>query len=388
MKTLSSVLLLSFMSSLAGANVLVDQTSIPIGNPNMGNTAVASTIADVIIQESQAWDNFVITEPVNITELHWSGAYFNAFNPDGDLRGDTDFRIEFLPNLPSNAPDLSESALIAAFDLEGGTAGRNDGADVRESILPNQSTREGGAIVRYEADLASFELDPGSYWLSIQARQILPSNPAEYDDPEWAWVISEAGDDTAYSYDELFDPVGSHPGVEFQIDTAFTLFGDSLVTQLPGDFDDNGLLEAVDIDLLADAVRSNSNDSSFDLTGDGTITIDDHTYWVETLKGTYQGDATLNGVVAFDDFVALAANFGTDGGWSKGNFDTNETVDFGDFLKLSTNFGRGPTAAAAGEPVSAASVPEPSALLGLCIGGLLAFGMRRRRNFSVSVHKL
>lgn len=376
MKTFTALLLLLFLTATAPAEVLVEQTSIPIGNPNSGSTAVASTKANVILQQSQAWDNFVISEPVSITDLHWSGAYYAGFNPDG-TRGTTDFVVQFLPDV-ADAPDISSP--IATFELDGGLAGMNDGTDVSEMLIPNQSTSKGGLLYRYESELAPFELSPGTYWLSIQAQQTLPSDPAVHDDPEWAWVLAADGDKGAFSYDELFDPIGTQPGVRFEIDTTFTLFGDPLVTQLEGDFDDNGLLEAADIDMLAAAVRNNSNDARFDLTNDGNVTLEDHTYWVETLKGTYRGDTDLDGEIAFNDFVELATNFGLIGGWGMGNFDTDEEIAFADFLHLSRNFGMVANDTAGGEPDSLASaVPEPSSMFALCFGGLLALGMHRRR---------
>ena len=82
------------------------------------------------------------------------------------------------------------------------------------------------------------------------------------------------------------------------------------------------------------------------------------------------GDTNLDGVVTFDDFLALSANFGEAGSWEQGDFDGNGQVDFPDFLALSANF-RGANAAAA--------VPEPAGL-GLALFGVLGLiGLRNRR---------
>ena len=84
------------------------------------------------------------------------------------------------------------------------------------------------------------------------------------------------------------------------------------------------------------------------------------------------GDTNLDGEVKFDDFLALSANFGEEGGWVEGDFDGDGQVDFPDFLALSANFG-GAT------PASAASVPEPTAASIALFGLLGLIGYRKRR---------
>ena len=141
---------------------------------------------------------------------------------------------------------------------------------------------------------------------------------------------------------------------------------------LTGDFNADGMLDAMDIDLLGGAVGG--TDISFDLTADGLIDAADRTHWVKALKGTHFGDADLNHAVGVTDFLALSGKFGSNGGWADGDFDGNGTVNVADFLMLSQNFGQSSASA-----MAAATVPEPAAsLLSLfCLVGLLA--SRRRR---------
>ena len=82
------------------------------------------------------------------------------------------------------------------------------------------------------------------------------------------------------------------------------------------------------------------------------------------------GDADGDGQVAFLDFLALAENFGTDGGYEGGDFDCDGEVTFLDFLTLAENFG---------STADAAAVPEPSGFALLGIGSLLGGLLRRRR---------
>jgi len=141
--------------------------------------------------------------------------------------------------------------------------------------------------------------------------------------------------------------------------TTITGFGIGVLVQPPatisvlGDFDGDGALTAMDIDLLS--MQVGQADLAFDLDGDAAVTSADRTVWVETLASSFFGDADLNGAVEFADFLALSANFGNLGGWSVGDFDGSGDVQFADFLMLSSNFGnaRGGTLAE--------SVPEPTA---------------------------
>jgi hypothetical protein len=77
----------------------------------------------------------------------------------------------------------------------------------------------------------------------------------------------------------------------------------------------------------------------------------------------YQGDADENGTVAFADYQALEAGFGTGTTWAQGNFDGVGVTSFADYQLLEANFGKVIT-------------PEPATLCLLVLGGL---GLIRRR---------
>lgn len=84
------------------------------------------------------------------------------------------------------------------------------------------------------------------------------------------------------------------------------------------------------------------------------------------------GDADGSGDVGFLDFLALANNFGTEGGFAEGNFDCAGTVSFLDFLTLANNFGS--------DGVAAAAVPEPNSLmLGMSSLAVTLLVRRRRK---------
>ena len=110
-------------------------------------------------------------------------------------------------------------------------------------------------------------------------------------------------------------------------------------TELMGDFDDDGMVDVTDIDLLLESIGSDGA-NEFDLDGSGTVDTDDLRILIEDILQTRLGDLDLNGSVEFADFLSLSSSFGSeDAGWSDGDLDGNGRVEFADFLLLSSNFG-------------------------------------------------
>jgi autotransporter-associated beta strand protein len=111
---------------------------------------------------------------------------------------------------------------------------------------------------------------------------------------------------------------------------------------------------------------------------------------------TLAGDATLDGVVDFNDLVKLAQNYNTTvsaitgSWWNKGDFTYDGITDFNDLVKLAQNYNTSlptepiPGASAPFESDLArafASVPEPSCLgiVGVVLAGLMGRRRDRRR---------
>ncbi len=117
---------------------------------------------------------------------------------------------------------------------------------------------------------------------------------------------------------------------------------------VPGDLNNDAIVDASDIDILAAAIAASSSDTEFDLDSSGDVDGSDLTYLVESILGTREGDIDLDGDVDFSDFLGLSGNFGkASAGWADGNFDLDAETAFPDFLALSSNFGFGTIAAAA-----------------------------------------
>lgn len=110
-----------------------------------------------------------------------------------------------------------------------------------------------------------------------------------------------------------------------------------VVPGLAGDVNRDGLLDAMDIDLLTAAIRSESADKSLDLDENEVVGGEDLGVLL-SLMGVLPGDADLSGTVDLLDLSRLAANFQGVGGWAMGNFNSDDRVDLLDLSTLASYF--------------------------------------------------
>ena len=135
------------------------------------------------------------------------------------------------------------------------------------------------------------------------------------------------------------------------------------------DYNDDGVLDCADIDLLQQAILAGSNDLRFDVNGDRLIDSADFRDWVTGAKGTILGDANLDFVVDVTDFNIWNTNKFTSGaGYCGGDFTGDGNVDVSDFNVWNAN-----------KFTSAipAAVPEPGNLVWL-LAGVRVWSLRRR----------
>lgn len=150
---------------------------------------------------------------------------------------------------------------------------------------------------------------------------------------------------------------------------------------LAGDLDNNGVVDANDIDLMASAIRSGSTAAQYDLNQDKTVNSADHRYMVQVIKKTWFGDANLDGVFNTTDFVSVFQRgeyedgVPANSGWSDGDWNGDADFNTADFVIAFQDggFEQGPRAA-----VSA--VPEPTGLALFALGLLSQLGRIRCRN--------
>jgi hypothetical protein len=159
-----------------------------------------------------------------------------------------------------------------------------------------------------------------------------------------------------------------------QLDEFFLNLGGTLV----GDFDNSGVLDLPDVNLLSEEIAQGSDNPVFDVTGDGSVNSDDLNMWVKDLRGTWFGDANLDDEFNSGDLVAVFAAgeyedpIAGNSTWAEGDWNADLDFDSGDLVAAFAGGGyeQGPVQA-----VNA--VPEPSACL-LCAIGLAMFARRRR----------
>jgi hypothetical protein len=184
-------------------------------------------------------------------------------------------------------------------------------------------------------------------------------------------------------------------GAVFSAETTYnqwTMFPDGFdaaargLTQVlsqPGDLDDAAGLAAADVDLLGHRLRNQLFMSwqfeMFDLNGDSMINTGDLDTWVQDFKGTWYGDANLDGQFDSSDLIdVLAAGQYEDGiaensGWATGDWDADRDFTSSDLLRAFQNGGyeQGPRAAVK-------IVPEPASVRWLLVSLLATTGFAAR----------
>jgi hypothetical protein len=156
----------------------------------------------------------------------------------------------------------------------------------------------------------------------------------------------------------------------------------TFVRLLAGDFDESGTLDATDIDTLSAAIRMGQTSSDFDVDGNSIVNGDDRTYWVDSLRGTYFGDANLDGRFDSEDLInVLSSGQYEDAApgnstWATGDWSGDGEFDSGDLVLALGAGGYESTAATA----ATHAVPEPHgpALMLLALAAIKVAVLRRK----------
>jgi hypothetical protein len=179
------------------------------------------------------------------------------------------------------------------------------------------------------------------------------------------------------------DATSGTPREAFSSDlVTLTLLADP--TRVLGDFNDDGLLTAADIDLLAIVIREGSNDPDYEVSGDLLVNGDDHQHWVEHLKQTWLGDANLDGEFNSGDLVTVfqAGKYESDepAGWSEGDWSADARFSSSDLVAAFQDggFEQGPRS-------GVSAVPEPTTS-GLVIAAGLSVAWFARLSTRSSSH--
>ncbi len=148
---------------------------------------------------------------------------------------------------------------------------------------------------------------------------------------------------------------------------------------LPGDYDNNGVLDADDLDLQAAvAIGELEFDPKFDENGDTFVDLADRQIWLSDHKKTWMGDSNLDFQFNTGDFVQVLSagkyETGQRAGWAEGDWDGNLKFDTGDLVVALSGGGY---EQGLYPDAGVAAVPEPSSLVLLTLA--LGFLCARRR---------
>jgi hypothetical protein len=146
------------------------------------------------------------------------------------------------------------------------------------------------------------------------------------------------------------------------------------LSDVPGDFNGNGILDAADIDLLSEQVRAGSNDPLYDLNADTLVNDLDRKVWVHDLKGTFFGDTDLDGAFNSADLVQVLASgqyedtIDLNSTWLTRDWDGDGDFTCGDLVVALAD---------GGYEAGAAAVPEPAGVV-LAMTAAALVAIRRR----------
>ena len=151
-----------------------------------------------------------------------------------------------------------------------------------------------------------------------------------------------------------------------------------LLPYVPGDYNEDGVLSAADVDLQTIAMQSPDPDLFiFDENGDDVVDQADRTIWVYEHAGTYFGDANLDGEFNSGDLVSVfqAGRYETDeaAGWTEGDWSGDGRFGSRDLVVAFQDNGyeQGP---------QAATIPEPTAATLLLIALFATLARCQRRS--------
>lgn len=221
---------------------------------------------------------------VNVTLTDWrlrGGVEYNFGEGDNLAAGETIVLLKFNPADPENINQLNafraQYGINEEVRLMGGYRGQLSNADDRIVLL-----RPDGLVEEDSDDL-----------IRVQEDEVL------YDDLEpWPKSADGTGHSLQRSSVDAFGNIG-----QSWIATVPT--PGSPDASLVGDFNFDGLINQIDINLLTDQMRSPTPDPSFDLTADGKVNADDRDTMIEDVVGTDFGDSNLDAVFNSTDLVIV-----------------------------------------------------------------------------------
>jgi hypothetical protein len=242
------------------------------------------------------------------------GVDFDFTDGDSISAGQTLVVISFDPDKPENADRLAafqwEYGVGPNVRMVGGYSGQLDDGGERIQLQRPDSppTDEPNFIPRLFEDEVFFDdLEPWPIEADGTGKSLGRSNIRGYGNAASSWSATDPS------------PGEFDPGM------------------MLGDFNDDGIVDERDIDLLAAAIVR--GDATFDLTGDHKTDAADHTYLIETIIGVPFGDSNLDGIFNSTDLIQIFQAGEYEDGvlanstWSTGDWNGDQEFDSGDLVK-------------------------------------------------------
>ncbi len=345
-------------------NVWTPQTpNNTITNQVVINGMAAKTLGGGLLQEGEAIEAAAGGQPDEIWDNGGAGGFYQtAINSDGEWW--------LVGSALKPVPDTDEWVLVMGSNETNGEIVLREGAIIDGVTLEGNAPRiqlneDGDLVVWAESSSTGFE---GIY---VNAEPIIGTGD----------LVDTDGNgiaDTALERIYLASLQTSDRDANGNILIAFeakpvggtaSLFTLEVDPREFGDFNDDDLVNADDIDLISlVAIQGGSDPGVYDLDFDGDIDADDRNQHIFEEVGTILADSNLDYAVDVLDLSILATNYGGTGGWAQGDSNGDGVIDVLDLSILATNYGQSAT--------SATPIPEPASLAILALTSL-AF-LRRR----------
>jgi hypothetical protein len=203
------------------------------------------------------------------------------------------------------------------------------------------------------------DYSPGTYFMALSAYDLINDQVNPPDDPSsavgrvldfpdavlssYSTSGSQAGSDLDFG---VTDGLGTREFTAVKPDSVYGVYWAQFRVAVSGDFNNDGVYDCSDVNALTTAVATGGPVASFDLNGDGQLSLVDVDFW-RAEAGEFNlgsgrvyrvGDANLDGAVDGSDFGSWNGHkFTNNTFWCDGNFNADLVIDGADFGLWNTN---------------------------------------------------